>query len=100
MEVNYIDPEDIDIGDRFRKENALDDDFLDSIAEKGFIQPITINQDMILIAGGRRLAAAKQLKIPISYIMRQTDDELDLRECEFIENAFRKDLEWQERNAI
>ncbi|KKL65719.1 hypothetical protein LCGC14_2152200, partial [marine sediment metagenome] len=100
MEVNYIDPEDIEIGDRFRKENDLSDDFLDSIVEKGFIQPITINQDMMLVAGGRRLEAAKQLKISIPYIMRQTEDELDLRECEFIENAFRKDLEWQERNAI
>ena len=100
MEVNYIDPNEVEVGDRFRKDYALSDDFVDSVAEKGFIQPITVNQDMILVAGGRRLAVAKQLDMKIPYIMRETTDELDLRECEFIENAFRKDLEWQERNAI
>jgi len=99
MEVNLIDPNDIEVGERFRKEYDLSEDFLGSIRQKGFVQAITINQNTELVAGGRRVAAAKELEIPIPYIMRQTEDELDLRECEFIENAFRKDLNWTERNA-
>lgn len=99
MEISYIDPNDVEVGDRFRKNYDLTEDFIDTIVEKGFIQPITLSQNMELVAGGRRLAAAKQLEMKIPYVMRQIEDELDLRECEFIENAFRKDLDWQERNA-
>ena len=99
MEVNYIDPNDVNVGERFRKDYDLSEDFLNSITEKGFVQAITLSQNMELVAGGRRLAAAKLLEMKIPYIMRQVDDELDLRECEFIENAFRQDLNWQERNA-
>ncbi|HEC66886.1 MAG TPA: hypothetical protein ENI23_16545, partial [bacterium] len=100
MEISFIDPDDVEIGERFRKDYKLTQDFLDSIVEKGVIQPITINQNMELVCGGRRLAATKHLELPtIPAIMRQTDDELDLRECEFIENFFREDLDWKEKNA-
>jgi ParB/RepB/Spo0J family partition protein len=100
MDISFIDPDDVEVGERFRKDYALTDDFLDTVREKGIIQPITINQNMELVAGGRRLAAVKHLVMPtIPAIMRQTEDELDLRECEFIENFFRQDLNWQEKNA-
>jgi site-specific DNA-methyltransferase (adenine-specific) len=45
--------------------------------------------------------AAKQLGLEeIPAVMRQTDGELDLRECELMENLFREDLEWTEKNAL
>ena len=100
MEVTEVALDDIEVGERFRLDYDLNDDFLGSIKEKGIVQAITINQNMELVAGGRRLAACKQLEmVSIPALMRQTDGELDLRECEYIENAFRKDLSWTERNA-
>ncbi len=100
MEVSEIAVDEIEVGERFRKDYQLDDDFLDTIKEKGIIQPITVSQDLKLVAGGRRLAGAKAVGlISVPVLMRQIEDELDLRECEYIENAFRKDLTWTERNA-
>jgi len=100
MEVTEIAVDDIEVGERFRQEYDLSEDFLESIKEKGIVQAITIDQNMNLVCGGRRLAACKELEmVSIPALMRQTDGELDLRECEYIENAFRKDLTWTERNA-
>jgi len=88
-------------GTRFRTNEDLDDEFLDSIREKGIIQPITIDQNKTLVAGGRRLAAALKLELTeIPYIQRQVDTELDLRECELIENLYRKDLTWIDNNNL
>ena len=100
MEVSEIALDDIEMGERFRKEYDLNDDFLETIREKGIIQPITLSQDLVLVAGGRRLAGARLVGLAsIPAVLRQIEDELDLRECEYIENAFRKDLTWTERNA-
>lgn len=93
-------PHDIVVGTRFRRNNELDEDFLESIREKGILQPVTIDQDRKLVAGGRRTAAALQLGIEIPFIQRHTEGELDLRECELIENAFRKDFNWIDRNNL
>ncbi|MEK0325185.1 MAG: ParB N-terminal domain-containing protein [Nitrosopumilus sp.] len=83
------------IGDRFRKESVIDPNFLDSIEAKGVLQPITLNKNLELVAGGRRLTAARQLKHKtIPALIRETEDELDLRECELLENSMRKDLHW------
>ena len=59
MEVTELGLEDTEIGERFRKEYDLNEDFLATIKEKGIIQPITVSQDLKLVAGGRRLAGAK-----------------------------------------
>jgi len=100
VEITELALDDIEVGERFRKDYDLNDDFLDTIREKGVIQPITVSQDLKLVAGGRRLAAARLVNLDsIPAVMRQIDSELDLRECEYIENAFRKDLTWTERNA-
>jgi len=100
MEVSELALDDIIVGKRFRVEMDLSDDFLETIKEKGIIQPITVSQNLDLVAGGRRLAGAKAVGLSsIPAVIRQVTDELDLRECEYIENAFRKDLTWTERNA-
>ena len=83
------------IGDRFRKDVELDENFLNSVEVKGILQPITLNGKLHLVAGGRRLAAAIKLKHKtIPALVRDTEDELDLRECELLENSMRKDLHW------
>jgi len=96
-----INPFLIKAGERFRKDNDLEDEFLESIKSKGILQPLTITPDNTLIAGGRRLAAALLLGLPeVPCLVRSVEDELDLRECELIENAFRKDLSWLDRNSL
>ena len=86
---------DITIGTRFRSEIDIEGIFLESIEAKGILQPITLNKSLHLVAGRRRLAAAIALHYKtIPAIIRDTEDELDLRECELIENSMRKDLHW------
>jgi ParB/RepB/Spo0J family partition protein len=99
--LGFIDPNGIDFGKRFRENYEIDDEFLDSIREKGIITPITVTQQGTmrprLVSGGRRLTAALTLKlqqIPVLY--RDCEDELDLRECELFENLHRKNLRWDE----
>ncbi len=70
----------------------------ESIKQHGLIQPIIIDQNNRLLAGGRRLAAHLQLgltHIDVVYKETLTEDEKYLIELE--ENVRRKDFSWQER---
>ena len=76
---------------------GITQDFLDSIKEKGLIQPITVDESLNLIAGGRRLAACRKLGFQtIPAIIRKVEDEIDAREIELLENRERKNMTWQE----
>lgn len=89
---------DIKIGERFRKDFSDDADFIESVREKGILQPITLSKDLTLLAGERRLRAAIAVgleKIPA--LLREVTDEIDLREIELIENLHRKNFTWQEQ---
>lgn len=89
-EIQSIDRQRLDYGDI--------DALAKSISEHGLIQPIIINQENRLIAGGRRLAAMQQLgwtEIPIVYRETLTEDELYVLELE--ENIRRKEETWAER---
>ena len=97
MKVKDILISDITIKDRFRQELGSLTSLSESIAEKGLIQPITVDTNLTLVAGRRRLAAAVAAgldKIPA--VIREIADELDAREIELFENLHRKDPEWQE----
>ena len=72
-------------------------DLIDSIAENGILQPLTVrllsNDSYELIAGERRLRAAKKLKIkkvPVYVIDVQKDD--DMLKLALIENIQRDNL--------
>lgn len=98
MKVKDIPLSDITIKQRFRGELGSLTSLSESIAEKGLIQPITVDEDLTLVAGRRRHAAAELAgleKIPC--IIRKITDELDAREIELFENIHRKDMEWQEQ---
>ena len=72
----------------------------DSFKMKGVIQPITVGEDLQLIAGSRRLAAAKLAGLDtIPAIIRFVKDRIDAKEVELFENLHRKDLSWQEECA-
>ena len=69
----------------------------DSIKEHGLLQPIVINQNRELIAGRRRLEAAKMLgwtEIEVNVV--STEDDYDHLAKSLVENVQRKQLTWQE----
>lgn len=73
-------------------------DLKDSIAKYGLIQPVVINQDNRLLAGGRRLRAFEELgllSIPVVYKNTLSEDENYVLELE--ENIRRRDETWQEK---
>lgn len=95
----------IDIGERFRKDLGNIDDLAESIKDKGVIQPITVRPlpqgRFGLLAGGRRFAAGQKAGIrEIPALVRETEGEIDEREIELIENAFRLDMHWSERDKL
>lgn len=88
------------VEDRMRKDHGELDTLADSIRDYGLIQPVVINQQNRLIAGGRRLAACKQLgwtEIPVVY--KETLDEHHLTILELEENIRRKEMSWKEEVA-
>ncbi len=98
MKIVEVPIKKIKAGNRFREDLGDIDDLAESIGDKGLFQPITVTSKFRLVAGGRRLAAMRQLKWKnIPCIVRKTDDELDLREVELLENLMRKDMEWHEQ---
>lgn len=89
---------------RQRTDIDLDEGFLVSIKKRGVIMPLIVRRgDKLLIAGGRRLAAAKQVGLD-SVPVRYTDEDIDaaeIMEIELEENIKRKELPWQnEASAI
>lgn len=88
---------DIKLIDRQRLDNGDIDDLAESIRRYGLIQPIVVNQDNRLIAGGRRHAAHVKLGLPtIDVVYRETLTDDELHELELEENIRRKDMTWQE----
>jgi adenine-specific DNA-methyltransferase len=101
MQVVELLIEDIRIGERFRKDLGDLNELVDSIRNKGLIQPITVSHEHILIAGQRRLAASRMAGLThIQCIVRTIDDDLDLREVELHENIHRLDMSWHERARL
>lgn len=89
-EIKVLERQRLDVGDLT--------DLIDSMHQFGLIQPVIINQENRLIAGARRLAAAKTLGwTSINVVYRETlsDDELHVLELE--ENIRRLDETWQEQ---
>jgi N6-adenosine-specific RNA methylase IME4/ParB-like chromosome segregation protein Spo0J len=79
---------DIVVGPRHRKDLGDIAGFAASIAEDGLLHPIPIRPDGTLIAGQRRLEAAKRLgwaTIPVT-----VNDRVEVARGEFVENVCRK----------
>ena len=84
------------------RQRSLNQAHVTSLAEDlrahGLIQPIVINQDKRLIAGGHRLAAGLSLGwTTIDVVYKETLTEYELQELELAENLKRADLTWQEK---
>ena len=98
ISVKPIKLDQIKVGTRFREELGDIESLAQSLETEGLINPITLDQDHNLLAGGRRLAAATMLKwdtIPCNIM--KIESEGDLRIIELVENVQRKDLSWAEQ---
>lgn len=96
--LKVLNIEDVKIPKRYREAFGDLDALAESIKEKGLIQPISVNADMRLLAGERRIRAAKLaglVKIPA--LVRKATDEVDAREIELMENIYRADFTWAEK---
>lgn len=94
-------------GERFRVNYGGDafDQLVESIKEKGVLQPITVAAEKDggyrLLAGGRRLRACQRIGLKdIPALIRESDGEIDDREVELVENVFRLDMHWAERDKL
>jgi ParB-like chromosome segregation protein Spo0J len=90
--------EDIKVGNRFRKDLGDIDDLANSIKKYSLFHPIVINENNELVAGQRRIEAAKKLgwnEIPYTVVNIS-----NLIDGELTENIVRKDFTFSERQAI
>lgn len=89
---------DIKVEKRARTEMGNLNDLVESIKDKGIIQPIVLSPDMFLLAGERRFRAAQLVGLTtIPAVIRKTSGKLDALEIELLENVARKDFSWVER---
>lgn len=101
--LSFIPLSKIKVAKRTRTNFGDMEGLIESIKDKGVIQPITINSKFELLAGERRYRAAKEAKLKeIPCIIRPHADKkhlstLDSLEIEFIENIFREDFNHIER---
>ena len=85
--------EDIKVKKRIRKDLGDISALADSMKRFGQISPILITKNNILIAGGRRLEAAKNLGwTNINAVVAEISDELSKLEYEVEENMQRRDF--------
>jgi ParB family chromosome partitioning protein len=86
------------VGERQREDYGDVEDLANSLERFGLIQPIVLDDQNRLVAGGRRLAAATLLEWPtIKVVYLGTLSEDERIELELEENIRRKDMSWQER---
>jgi len=99
--LKYVKLTDIIFENRAREDYGNLEELQASITEKGVIQPITLDSNLRLLAGGRRYSACVALGfVSIPAVIRDVTDEVDAREIELIENIHRKDFTWQERAKL
>lgn len=100
--LQFVDIEKIHWQPRARTDLGDIDSLAEQIKDKGVLQPITVDKDYLLLAGERRITAAKKAgltKIPC--LIRDTKgDIVDQLEIELIENVFRKDFNWNEQAQL
>ncbi|MDA3799513.1 MAG: ParB N-terminal domain-containing protein [Kiritimatiellae bacterium] len=84
---------DITVSDRVRKDMGDLTPLMDSLDKHGLISPVVVNEDLVLVAGHRRLQSAKKLGwSEIEVIITHKISEEDLLEIELSENVYRKDF--------
>lgn len=99
--LKHVKLSDVIVENRAREDFGDIEELVKSIQERGVIQPITLDSDLRLLAGGRRHRASTLAGLDtIPAIIRDDVTELDAKEIELIENVHRKDFTWQERAKL
>ncbi|MCL1993953.1 MAG: ParB N-terminal domain-containing protein [Spirochaetes bacterium] len=89
--------EDIIVKNRARKDLVDIDALAESFKRHGQISPIVISKKNVLIAGGRRLEAAKLLGwTTINVSVSECESEVEMLELEIEENVQRRDFTIEE----
>ena len=99
--LKILNIEDVKWEQRYRDDMGDLEALCESIKEKGILQPITVSTDLVLLAGERRITAAKLAgltKIPA--LVREVLGEIDAREVELFENIHRKSFTWDEEARL
>lgn len=90
--------DEIQVGQRVRRDFSHVPELAESIKEHGLIQPIVLTYDKRLIAGESRIRAVKSLGwTTIRAVFRGVLDDAQLTILEATENNARQNLTWQER---
>lgn len=88
--------------ERQRRELRGIEELASSISARGLIHPPVVTEDLVLVAGERRLTAIRSLgwtSVPVQFAEDLPPEELQLIELE--ENTKRLDITWQEHvNAV
>jgi len=93
VEIIYVSPSEIEVGERLRKDLGNTEDLQKSIRKIGLLQPIGVTKDKKLVWGWRRLETWKKVKgnEPIPAIIFPDESS---RLAEIAENLCRLDLTW------
>ncbi len=92
-EIRTVELQSIRLRNRIRKDMGDIQQLKDSLKDHGLLNPVVITADLYLIAGQRRLEAARQLGWQsIQCRVIDLDNEEALLEIEIAENAARKDF--------
>ena len=93
--------EKIKVRERARKDLGDIEALAEDVAERGILQPLVVDQYFRLLAGERRLTAAKMAGLTeVPVVIKTTTGHIDSLEIELIENTLRKDFTWQERATL
>lgn len=102
IDAREIDIAKVKVKDRYRTDKGNIEELATTIEEAGrLIQPISVDSQMNLLAGERRLLACKHLgwkKIPA--IVHDVRDKITKKKIELFENISRKDFTWPERARL
>lgn len=99
--LQHVKLDTIIVENRAREDYGDIEELIESIKDHGVIQPITLDSNLKLLAGGRRFQASSLLGLPtIPAVIREYVDEVDSMEIELIENIHRKDFTWVERARL
>jgi len=101
MRIKKVKIDDIIIEDRAREDIGDIEGLMQSIKDKGLLQPISVTKDYKLLAGYRRLSACKELgNDTVMAVIQKSAGEMDAKEVELHENIYRKDFTWSERGDL
>jgi DNA modification methylase len=107
VELLTINIDDIEVGERFRKDYGDLQGLAHSIKERGQITPIAVKRSangkpFLLLAGGRRISALRLNETPNVLVRVYEEDisELELRSIELAENFWHKPMDFREHTAL